>query len=101
MERDVLIGKTLGLERFMEGISWDLSAVNREEHILSGGILVEGHIVAKPAFDPAALIIVAAGTLESVFFPTLKAIDIEFAHIAPDALKTLDQFAIRHKVHLL
>ena len=59
------------------------------------------HVVAQPALDPAPLIIVAAGALEAVFFPALKAVDIELAHIIPDALKTLDQLAICHTLHLL
>ena len=101
MERDVFISKALSLERLMEGIVGDPPAVNRKEHILSGSILVEGHIVTEPALDPAPLIIVAACALEAVFFPALKAVDIELAHIIPDALKTLDQLAICHTIHLL
>ena len=38
---------------------------------------------------------------EADLFPTLKPIDIEFAHVAPDTLKTLDQLTICHEIHLL
>ena len=85
----------------MEGIMWDPSAVDREEHILTGGILMEGHIITEPAFDPAPLVIVAAGALDAVFFSALKTIDIEFAHIVPDPFKAFDQLAVCHALHLL
>ena len=101
VEGDVLIGKALGFECLVERIVWDTSAVNREEYILPGCILMEGHKVANPALDSAPLIIVAAGAFDAILFPTLKPIDIEFAHVVPDPLKTLDQLTICHEIHLL
>ena len=101
VERDILIGKTLSLERLVQGIMWDPSAVYREKHILTGSVLVEGHIVTEPTFDSPSLIIVAAGAFHAIFFTALEAIDIEFTHIVPDAVKALNQLAICQTVHLL
>ena len=58
-------------------------------------------MIANIVENSSPLIIVAAGTLDAVLFPTLKPIDIEFAHVAPDTLKTLDQLTICHEIHLL
>lgn len=101
VEGDVLIGKAFGFKSLVERVVWDPPAVNREEYILAGCVLMEGHKVAYPTLNSSPLIIVAAGTLDAVLFPTLKPIDIEFAHVAPDTLKTLDQLTICHEIHLL
>ena len=101
MKGDVLIGKALGFECLVERIVWDSPAVNREEYILTGGVLMKGHKVANPAFNSAPLIIVAAGAFDAILFPALKPIDIEFAHVVPDTFKTLDQLTICHEIHLL
>lgn len=97
VEGDVLIGKAFGFKSLVERVVWDPPAVNREEYILAGCVLMEGHKVADPTLNSSPLIIVAAGTLDAVLFPTLKPIDIEFAHVASDTLKTLDQLTIASK----
>ena len=45
---------------------------------------------------------IAIGSIAaSLALVTCIIIDIEFAHVAPDTLKTLDQLTICHEIHLL
>ena len=100
VEGDVLVRKALCLEGLVERVVGDSPAVNREEDVLAGGILAEGHVIANPALDSAPLVVIAAGAFDTVLLPALEAIDIEFPHIVPDARKVLDQFVVRHRFHL-
>ena len=79
---------------------WYSSAIYGQKYILTGRILMERHIVAKPAFNSSALIIVATGALGIIFLTTLEAIDIELPHVVADALKVLYQLAVCHQIHL-
>ena len=79
---------------------WYSSAIYGQKYILTGRILMERHIVAKPAFNSSTLIIVAAGALGIVFFTALETIYIELTHVVADALKVLYQLAVRHQIHL-
>ena len=96
MQRDVLAGEAPGLERLMQRIAGDAPAVNRQEHVFSGRVLAEGHIAAKPALDPAAFVVVAAGAFCAVFLAALEAVHIKLPHVIPDALKILDKLAVSH-----
>ena len=90
VQSDVLVGKAFGFECFVKRVTGDATAVNGQKHILAGGILMEGHIIAEPAFDSAALIIIAAGTLGGVLVAAFEAVDIELAHIITNSIKILD-----------
>ena len=50
---------------------------------------MERHIIAQPALNSAALVIVAAGALRIIFLTALKAIDIELSHVVTNALEVL------------
>ncbi len=51
VEGDVLIGKAFGFKSLVERVVWDPPAVNREEYILAGCVLMEGHKVADPTLN--------------------------------------------------
>ena len=74
--------------------------IHGNKNSLPGRILPEGHGISEPALDPAAFIIIAAGTLLLKVTAASKAVDIEVAHIGPDFLKILDQLAVCHGLHL-
>ena len=97
VEGHITDGETLCLEGIIERIAGDGSAIYGEENVFSIRRLPETHKVSKPAFNTAALIVIAARTLLVVFRSALKSIDVELPHIISDTVKILDQ--LRKSAH--
>lgn len=74
------------------------AAVNGQKDILAVGRLPEAHIIAQPAFNPAALVIIGAGAFGPEIIPALKAIDIKLPDIITDPLKVFYQFTVSQGV---
>lgn len=72
------------------------AAVDRQENIFALGRLCKPHMIAEPALDSAALIIIGTCALGVIFRPALKAENIEFTHVCPYFFKILDKFAVSH-----
>jgi hypothetical protein len=51
-------------------------------------------MIAKPAFEPAALVIIGTGTLALIFLTALEAVNVEITHICSDLLEILDKLAV-------
>jgi hypothetical protein len=51
-------------------------------------------MIAKPAFEPAALVIIGTRTLALVVITALEAIHVEIAHICSDFLKVFDKLTV-------
>ena len=93
VEGHITGGKAFCLKRIIEWVSGNRTAVHGKEYFFSVRRLSKAHKVTKPAFDTAALIIIASSALFIIFCSALKAIDIELPHIISDTVKILDQFA--------
>ena len=101
MEGHIAGGKAFGLKGIVQGIVGDGAAVHRQEYILPVSGLPEPHKISKPAFQTAALIVIASGALFVIFRSALKAIHVKLPHIIPDAVKILYQLAVYPGRHLL
>ena len=100
MQRDILVGEAFGLEGLVERVAGDLPAVNGKKDVLSAAVLPEGHVVAQPAFDPAALVVIATGAFGVILAAAFEAVDIEFPHVVPDPAEILNQLTVGHGTHL-
>ena len=96
MEGHVPVSEAFGLEGVVQGIAGDGPAVHGQEHILAVGGLPEAHVAAEPAFDPAALVVIAADALLVILRPAPEAVDIELPHIFPDPVEIFDQLTVSH-----
>ena len=101
MEGHVARSEALGLERLIERIDRDRTAVHREEHLSAIRILPEAHVITEPAFDAAALVVVAARAKFGVLVPATEAVDIELPHIFTNAAEVLDQLVVWQWCHPL
>ena len=100
MQRDILVGEAFGLEGLVERVAGDLPAVNGQKDVLPAAVLPEGHILSQPAFDPAALVVIAPGAFGVILAAAFEPVDIELPHVVPDPAKILDQLAVGHGTHL-
>ena len=96
MQGDIVRSKALGFEWFVEWIVRHTTVVHGQKNRFAAGVLTERHVIAQPALDPPALIIIAAGALAVILFTALETIDIEIPHIAADLFKAFDQLAVSH-----
>ena len=67
MQGDVLVCKAFGFEGIVQRIMFQTAAVHADENLLARFFPAERHMRSQPAFDPAALIIVAPGTFQAYF----------------------------------
>jgi hypothetical protein len=94
MQGNVTIGEALCLPGVIERIVSNISAIDGDKHILSLRSTNKAHVISKPALDPSALVIIGTSTLLAIVVTTLKAVNIELAHIGAYALEVFYQFAI-------
>ena len=100
MQCNILVREAFGFESIVQRIMLQTAAVQADENLLSGFLTAKGHVRSQPAFDPAALVVIATGAFHSHFGTTAEAKDVKLPHIVPDALKILDQLAVFHTVPL-
>ena len=72
------------------------AAVDRQENIFALGRFCEPHMIAEPALDSAALIIIGACALGIIFRSALKTIYIKLTHIGSDFFKVFNELVISH-----
>ena len=66
MQRDVAIGKAFCLPSIVQRVVPDRAAIDGDENVFTFGSANKAHMVAKPAFEPAALVIIGTRTLAAL-----------------------------------
>ena len=94
MQSYIFIGKAFGFKRPEKGIVGDLSAINGNKNVFAVGGALKPHILPKPTFNSATLIIIKAGAFFIVFFSAFKSVNIKLPHITADFFKVFNKFAI-------
>ena len=89
-------GEAFCFECVIKRVVFQAAAVHAEKYLLSGFLTSEGHVIPQPAFNPTALIVIAAGTFHAYFGTAAETIDIKLAHIIPNPLEILDQLTVFH-----
>lgn len=57
----------------------------------------KAHVIAKPAFESAPLIVIGACTFVGVILATFESVNIKLAHVGADLLKIFDKLVVaRH-----
>jgi hypothetical protein len=70
------------------------TAINGYENVLSFSGPYKAHMIAKPAFEPAALVVIGTRTLALIVVTALEAVNVEIAHIRSDFLKIFDKLTV-------
>ncbi len=87
MEENIIVRKAFGFPGGIQRVLRNGLAVHADIDMFFflgiGGLGIAG----KPAFNPAAFVIVGAGTFLPVVAAAFVAVDKELAHIVPDAVE--------------
>ena len=70
------------------------SAVDRYKNVFALGSANKAHMVAEPAFKPAALIVVGTRAFLPVIIAALEPVNVEIAHIRSDFFKVFYKLAV-------
>ena len=92
VQKQIPIGKTLGLPGSIERIGEDMFAVQAQRYLLSFGRIVVADIVRQIIFNPASFVIIGSSAFFSKFSPYLKAVKKKLTHIITDPVKVFDKF---------
>ena len=90
VQDDIVGREAFGFECVVQRVGIDFSAVNGNKRDLSRRFLPERHVVAEPALDAPALIVVAAGALGVVLVSGFEAVDVELAHVVSYFVEVFD-----------
>ena len=94
MQRDVAIGKALCLPSIVKRIVPDRSAIDGDKNIFTFRSANKAHMIAKPAFKTAALVIIGTRTLALIVITTLETVNVEITHICSDFFKVFDKLTV-------
>jgi hypothetical protein len=94
MQRNIAIGKAFCLPSVVQRIVPDRSAIDGDENVFTFGSANKAHMIAKPAFKTATLVIIGTRTLALIVITTFEAVNVKITHICSDFFKVFYQFAI-------